>query len=210
MKNIDYSLYLVTDRNILGNKDLIRCVEDAIKGGVTVVQLREKESSSLEFYETALRLKELTKKYNIPLIINDRVDIALAIDADGVHVGQEDLPAIKVRKLIGDKKILGVSVTNLEEAYRAIEYGADYIGVGAIFPTDTKKDATNVGLKKLIEIKNNVDCKIVAIGGINQENVYKFKELCDGVAVISAILGKDNIEEAAKKIFNNFKKVNNW
>ncbi|MCX7950711.1 MAG: thiamine phosphate synthase [Clostridiales bacterium] len=204
MKNVDYSLYLVTDRNILGNRDFIRCVEDAIKGGVTVVQLREKQTSSLEFYEIALRLKELTKKYNIPLIINDRVDIALAIDADGVHVGQEDLPAIKVRKLIGDEKILGVSVTNLEEAYRAIEDGADYIGVGAIFPTDTKKDAANVGLKKLREIKNEVDCKIVAIGGINQDNVYKLKELCDGVAVISAILGKDNIEEATKIMKNIF------
>ncbi|CDF57421.1 thiamine phosphate synthase [Thermobrachium celere] len=200
MRNVDYSLYLVTDRKMIGERNLLRCVEEAINGGVTIVQLREKEISSLEFYNTAIKLKELTTKYNIPLVINDRVDIALAVDADGVHVGQEDIPAKKIRELIGKNKILGVSVTNIEEAYRAVEDGADYIGVGAIFPTDTKKDATNLNIDVLKEIRNKVNCKVVAIGGINEKNINALKGLCDGVAVVSAILGKENIELAAKKL----------
>ncbi|GFR34219.1 thiamine phosphate synthase [Thermobrachium celere] len=206
MKNVDYSLYLVTDRNIIGERDILTCVEEAIKGGVTIVQLREKEISSLKFYNIAIKFKELTNKYNIPLIINDRVDIALAVDADGVHVGQEDIPAKKVRELIGKDKILGVSVSNIHEAYKAIEDGADYIGVGAIFPTDTKKDIISIGIDTLKEINNNVNCKIIAIGGINENNVSKLVGLCDGVAVISAILGKENIEDAARKIKNIFNK----
>lgn len=204
MKNVDYSLYLVTDRKIIGERDLLRCVEDAIKAGVTIVQLREKEVSSFEFYNIAIQLKKITSKYNIPLIINDRVDIALAVDADGIHIGQEDIPAKMVRQLIGENKILGVSVSNIEEAYRAVEDGADYIGVGAIFPTDTKKDAVSVSIETLKKIRNNLNCKVVAIGGINENNVYKLKGICDGIAVISAILGKKDVEDAVRKIKSKF------
>ncbi|MBZ4662697.1 MAG: thiamin-phosphate pyrophosphorylase [Caloramator sp.] len=204
MKKVDYSLHLVTDRKIIGDRDWLSCIEDAIKGGVTIVQLREKEASSLEFYNIAIQMKKITSKYSIPLIINDRVDIALAVDADGVHIGQEDIPAKKVRQLIGENKILGVSVSNIEEANRAFEDGADYLGVGAIFPTDTKKDAVNVNIETLKKIRNNLNCKVVAIGGINENNVYKLKGLCDGVAVISAILGKEDVKDAAIKIKSKF------
>jgi thiamine-phosphate pyrophosphorylase len=197
--NIDYSLYLVTDRDVLKNRDLFAAVENAIKGGVTVVQLREKELSSLEFYNTAVRLKEITDKYNVPLIINDRLDIALAVGAAGLHVGQRDLPAKVARKLLCPGKILGVSAATLEEAVLAEAEGADYIGVGAIFPTSTKNDARSVTIQGLKEIKEKLSIPVVAIGGINSGNANLLKPAgIDGIAVVSDILGKDNIKEAAQ------------
>ncbi|GIM29605.1 thiamine-phosphate synthase [Clostridium polyendosporum] len=200
MNNINYKLYLVTDRKIIGERDFVWAIEQAILGGATLVQLREKDLSTLQFYNVAKDVKELTSKYNIPLIINDRLDIALAVDADGLHIGQDDMPLEIARKLLGEGKIIGLSTSTIEEAKLAQEQGADYIGVGAVFPTTTKNDADAVSLEQLKEIKETVKIPVVAIGGINEEN-YKLPMNCgiDGVAVISAILGKSNIKAAAEK-----------
>jgi thiamine-phosphate pyrophosphorylase len=204
MKNkldVNYGLYLVTDRGILGNRDLAEVVEEAIIGGVTVVQLREKTTSTLDFYNTALRIKAVTDKYNIPLIINDRLDIALAVDAAGLHVGQNDMPPHIARKVLGPNKILGVSTATLQEALKAQEDGADYIGVGAMFPTNSKSDAKYVTLEDLEKIKQGVKIPVVAIGGINLSNIRQVMEAgADGAAVISAILGKDDIKKAAREL----------
>ena len=200
MKNsINYSLYLVTDRDVLKGRDLCKSVEEAILGGVTLVQLREKNISTLEFYNIAISLKKITDKYNIPLIINDRLDIALAVDAAGVHIGQSDIPGEITRKLLGKDKILGISASTLNEAIKAQMDGADYIGVGSIFQTSTKNDADSVSINDLKVIKEKVSIPIVAIGGINKENIKLLKDTnINGVAVVSAILGKENIKEEAK------------
>jgi thiamine-phosphate pyrophosphorylase len=200
---IDYKLYLVTDREVLKNKDLFTAVEEAIKGGVTVVQLREKNLTSLEFYNTAVKIKEITDKYNVPLIINDRLDIAIAVDAAGLHVGQKDMPAEVARKLLGSNKILGVSAATLEEAKKAETDGADYIGVGAVFLTTTKNDARAVSVQLLKEIKQGVSIPVVAIGGINSGNAKLLKPAnVDGIAVVSDILGKENVTLAAEVLKN--------
>ncbi len=200
-KKIDWSLYLCTDRELTGEKNFETCVEDAIKGGVTVVQLREKNLSGKKFFETALSLKKITGKYKIPLIINDRVDIAVAADADGVHVGQSDLPAKAARKIIGDEKILGVSASTLDEALKAESDGADYIGVGGIFFTATKPDAESVSPETLKKICESVKIPVVAIGGINSETLPRVKNTgIVGVAVVSAIVAAENPEDAAKNL----------
>lgn len=196
---IDYTLYLCTDRELMSTKTLEEAVERAIKGGCTVIQLREKDCTSQEFYETAKRIHEITKRFNVPLIINDRVDIALAVDADGVHVGQSDLPAAVVRSIIGEDKIVGVSATNLSEAKQAVLDGADYLGVGAMYQTDTKTDAQTVTMEELKGIRSAVDVPIVVIGGINQKTLDNFKGMgIDGLAVVSAVIAADNIEQAAQ------------
>ena len=204
--NIDYTLYLVTDRDVLKGRDLCEAVEKSIKGGVTLVQLREKDISSLDFYNLAVAVKKITDKYNVPLIINDRIDIALAVDAAGVHVGQSDIPAKVARRVIGDDKILGISAATLEEAKLAEAEGADYLGIGAVFPTDTKKDARSVSVELLDEIKKSLTVPVVGIGGINENNAELLKESkIDGIAVVSAILGKDDIEQEAKNMLVKFK-----
>lgn len=199
-KNVNYSLYLVTDRDVLKGRDLCTSIEEAIQGGVTLVQLREKDVSSLEFYNIALEVKNITDKYNVPLIINDRLDIAMAIDAAGVHVGQSDLPCVIARKILGKDKIVGVSTATVEEAIKAAKDGADYIGVGAMYSTSTKTNTRSVTVEGLARIKESVNIPVVAIGGINENN---FKPLMkagiDGIAIVSAILGKENIKEAAEK-----------
>lgn len=200
---IDYSLYIVTDRAILNGRDLCHAVEEAISGGATLVQLREKDVSSLEFYNIALDVKKVTDKYNIPLIINDRLDVALAVDAAGVHLGQSDFPCKVARKLIGEDKILGISAATLEDALKAEEDGADYVGVGAIFPTGTKLDADSVNIETLKNIKKSVHIPVVAIGGINENNFMLLKDTgIDGLAIISAILGKKDIIKAASVFVN--------
>ncbi len=204
--NIDYTLYLVTDRDVLKGRDLCEAIEQSIKGGVTLVQLREKDISSLDFYNLAVAVKKITDKYNVPLIINDRIDIALAVDAAGVHVGQSDIPANVARKIIGEYKILGISAATLEEAKLAEAEGADYLGIGAVFPTDTKKDARSVSIELLGEIKKSLTVPVVGIGGISQNNAELLKESkIDGIAVVSAILGKEDIEQAAKDMLIKFK-----
>lgn len=200
-KQTDYSVYLCTDRELMSTQTLEEAVEEAIKGGATLIQLREKNCSSKEFYETAVSIKKITEKYNVPLIINDRVDIALAVDAEGVHVGQSDLPAKVVRKIIGKDKIVGVSARSQELAMKAYEDGADYLGVGAMYATSTKKDAKVITKEELAKIRSSVPIPIVVIGGVNENNVSDFKGTgIDGVAVVSAIISKPDIEEAARNL----------
>ena len=204
MKNINLSLYLVTDKSDNVEK-FLNTIEEAIKGGVTVVQIREKTADTLDFYNLALKVKEITTKYNTPLIINDRVDIALAIDADGVHVGQSDMPCDVTRKLIGEDKILGVSAATVDEAKKAQKDGADYIGTGAVFPTQTKDDADTVTKQELKEIVESIDIPVVAIGGINLDNA---PELIDtgikGLSVVSAIMSSDNPKKSSEELLNIF------
>lgn len=196
----DLKLYLVTDSDILKGRDFYKCIEDAIKAGVTMVQLREKNALGKEFLEKAIKLREITKKYGVKFIINDRVDIALLCDADGVHVGQSDIGAKEVRKLIGEDKIIGVSARNIDEAIRAESDNADYIGVGAMFNTSTKMDAKVVSFEMVKKIKNNVDIPMVLIGGISLENIEDLKVLnSDGYAIVSAILKSEDIYLETKK-----------
>ncbi len=163
--------------------------------------MREKNCSSLEFYEIALKIKEITDRYQIPLIINDRIDIALAVDAAGLHIGQKDIPAKTVRKIVGKDKIIGVSASNFEEAIRAYHDGADYLGVGAMFTTDTKKDAEHTSMEELIKIRKEIPLPIVVIGGINEENIRDFKDIgINGFAVVSAIITKPDIKKAAENL----------
>ena len=204
MKNIDLSLYLVTD-NSENEEKFLKTIQDAILGGVSVVQIREKTAETLEFYNLALKVKEITAKYNVPLIINDRVDVALAIDADGVHVGQSDMPCDITRKLIGENKILGVSAATIEEAKKAEKDGADYIGTGAIFPTATKDDAPSVTKKDLTDIANSINIPVVAIGGITIENAKELKDTgIAGLSGVSAIMGAENPKKASEKLLNIF------
>ena len=198
---LDYSLYLVTDRVLMSTQTLAEAVEQAIFGGCTMVQLREKESSSLEFYEQALEVKQVTDRYEVPLIINDRVDIALAVQAAGVHIGQSDLPVPDVRRLIGMEMLLGVSVSSSEEAGQAMEDGAEYLGVGAMFPTGTKTDANVVSMEELQRIRRITNLPIVVIGGINLDNAGLFRPMgIDGLAVVSAIIGQPDIRKAAAQM----------
>ncbi|MBU5438360.1 thiamine phosphate synthase [Tissierella sp. MSJ-40] len=205
--NIDYTLYLVTDRELMSTENLEIAVEQAILGGCTVVQLREKDCSSLEFFQTAIKIKEVTDKYQIPLIINDRIDIALAVDATGVHIGQSDIPANIARKLIGNNKILGVSASTFEEAIKAQEDEADYLGVGAMFNTGTKTDAKITPIDELVQIRKHIELPIVVIGGINETTIPKFEGIdIDGIAVVSAIISKPDIKAAAQELKNMFRK----
>lgn len=193
-----YELYLVTDTDLCSREKLTETVEKAILGGVTLVQLREKDISSRAFYEEALALKKVTEYYHVPLIINDRLDIMLAVEADGLHIGQSDIPAAVARRIMGENKILGLSAGNLEEARKAKADGADYIGVGAVFPTSTKKDAVWIGKKALREIKTQTTIPIVGIGGINAENIGQiYGSGIDGIAVVSAIMASKDPRSAA-------------
>ena len=193
-------LYLVTDSDILKGRDFYKCIEDAIKAGVTMVQLREKDADGKEFLEKAMRLRELTRKYNVTFIINDRVDIAMICDADGVHVGQSDIDAMSVRKLIGEDKIIGVSARTVKEAKTAKENGADYLGIGAMFSTSTKQDAKNVSFDTLSKITEEVDLPFVLIGGITLDNVHELKRFNpNGYALVSGILGAEDIGIRVKK-----------
>lgn len=207
--SIDYSIYLVTDRDLMSTSTLEEAVEKALIGGCTLVQLREKDCSSLDFYNTAVKVKIITDRYNVPLLINDRLDIALAIDAAGVHVGQSDLPVTVVRKIVGEDKIIGVSAGSLKEALKAQEDGADYIGVGAMYSTGTKKDATVTTMDELKEIRKNVSIPIVVIGGINKERVKDFEDTnIDGIAIVSAIIAQKDITKATKEfkeLFSNLR-----
>lgn len=198
---LDYSLYLVTDRELMSTATLEEAVEQAILGGTTLVQLREKDVSTLEFYRTAVKFKQVTDQYHVPLIINDRVDIALAVDAAGVHIGQSDLPVQRVRAILGKDKVLGVSASTREEAIRAQEDGADYLGVGAMFATGTKTDAKLVPMEELKKIREAVTLPIVVIGGINRKTIPLFDGMgIDGIAVVSALISAKDITKEAKEL----------
>ena len=192
-------LYLVTDSDILKGRDFYKVIEDSMKAGVTMVQLREKDADGKEFLEKAMKLRELTRKYNVSFIFNDRVDIAMLCDADGIHVGQSDIDAVSVRKLIGEDKIIGVSARSVEEAKKAKEDGANYLGIGAMFSTSTKLDAKDVSFDTLNNIINEVDLPFVLIGGINLDNVCQLKQFNpDGYALVSGILGAQDIKSRIK------------
>lgn len=201
MRKIDYSLYLVTDRKQPAPGTFEKVVEEALKGGVTLVQLREKEGDTGLLYERAVKLKQITKAYHVPLIIDDRIDIMMAADADGVHLGQSDMPAALARKLIGPDKIMGVSAGTLEEAVKAEKDGADYLGVGAMFPTATKKDADITTPKTLRKIMDTVHIPVVTIGGMNERTIPLFKGYgLSGFAVVSAIMASREPEKVAKNL----------
>lgn len=204
--NIDYSVYLVTDHRGKTDAEILNIIEQAIKGGTSVVQIREKTASTKEFYNLALKAKEITEKYNVPLIVNDRIDIALAVKSDGVHIGQDDMPAKIAREIIGEEMILGVSASTVEEAMKAESDGADYIGSGAVFPTATKDDADSVSKEELKEIVNSTSIPVVAIGGITIENAESLKDTgIDGFSVVSAIMNADDPKKASeilKEIYN--------
>ena len=203
---MNLSLYLVTDSELMSTATVEESVEQAILGGVTIVQLREKTASSRDFYDTALRVRDITRNHGVPLIINDRVDIALAVDADGVHVGQEDLPTDVARRIIGPDMILGVSAGNLAEAQAARDAGADYLGIGAMYPTGTKTDAHITTLAELQRIRSAIDLPIVVIGGINKKTIPDFAGSgIDGIAVVSAIIAQPDITTAAKELLAIFK-----
>lgn len=198
---IDYRLYLVTDRRLVGGKDFYQSLEAALAGGVTLLQLREKEASSAEFYRIALQVRELCSRYRVPLIINDRLDIAQAVEADGLHIGQQDLPLSVARSILGDGKLIGVSAATLDEAVLAEQQGADYLGVGAMFPTGTKLDTRSVSLPELKRIKAAVQIPVVAIGGIGVQNAASVMETgIDGISVVSAILAQEDVQGAARRL----------
>ncbi len=203
---IDYSLYLCTDRRLMTSPTIEASAESALRGGTTVIQLREKDCSSREFYELGLRVKKITDAYHAPLIINDRVDIALAVGAAGVHVGQGDLPCKVVREIVGPDMIVGVSAATLEEAVRAEEDGADYLGVGAMYATATKTDTRPVSMEELLKIRAAVKIPIVVIGGINKQTLGNFKGTgVNGLAVVSAIVAQPDPEAAARELLRMWK-----
>ncbi|KAB2330168.1 thiamine phosphate synthase [Cytobacillus depressus] len=196
--SLNYTLYLVTEES-LATEELLDIVEKAVKGGVTIVQLREKKSSGKLFYEKAKKLKDLLDRYQIPLIINDRIDVALAVNTAGVHIGQSDLPLDAVRKIVPESMIVGVSVSTVEEAKMAEINGADYIGVGAVFPTQSKDDATLLPEGTLESIIKQVTIPVVAIGGIKHHNIQELREKnISGFAIVSGIVKADNPLEAAE------------
>lgn len=197
----DFTLYAVTDRHWLNGSTLTKQVENALKGGATFIQLREKNLDDESFFKEAVEIKDLCKRYNVPFVINDNVDIALKIDADGVHVGQDDMEASKLRKLLGPDKIIGVSAHTVTEALKAKEAGADYLGVGAVFPTGSKDDVSVLPHETLRDICNAVDIPVIAIGGITKDNIIELKGSgIDGIAVISAIFAKDDITAATQDL----------
>jgi thiamine-phosphate pyrophosphorylase len=203
----DLSLYLVTNREFSLGRDIEWIVEEAVKGGVTMVQLREKGCSTREFIELALRLKQKLRTYKVPLIINDRADVALAADADGLHIGQSDMPYQMVRRLLGSKKIVGLSVENMEQVYQANELDVDYIGISPIFSTPTKTDTSKpFGLEGIRQVKALIKHPAVAIGGINSNNATAVMQAgANGIAVVSAICSAKNPCGAALELKNKIK-----
>lgn len=194
-------LYAVTDRSWLGGQTLYEQVEEALEGGATFIQLREKDLDDAETLKEAVLLQELCKKYKVPFVVNDKVEVALKMDADGVHVGQSDMEAGNVRQLLGSDKIIGVSAQTVEQALLAQERGADYLGVGAVFPTGSKSDAVEVDHDTLRAICQAVDIPVVAIGGISRENVSLLSGtgIC-GIAVISAIFAQKDIRTSTREL----------
>ena len=207
-------VYAITDRNSIERgfrgRKIVDAVKQAIIGGATIIQIREKQLNVQEFLDEAIEVKQITDKYNIPLIINDNVEVALACKADGVHIGQDDMSVIEARKILGNNTIIGVSATNLQEAIEAEKNGADYLGVGALFPEymQSKPDAKCVSLEELMLITQSVKIPVVAIGGIKMQTIDRLKDTnIDGVAVISAIFANNDIVQATKEFVKNVNDV---
>lgn len=197
----ELKLYLVTGRYGFSDEMFLKIVEEACQNGVTMVQLREKDTTTRHFYQLAVEVKQITDRYDIPLIINDRIDICLAVDADGVHIGDDEMPIKVVRSLIGPEKILGVSTKTTERARESKKEGADYLGVGAIFPTKTKQNPQRTSVETLKTIVAEVELPVVAIGGIKEDNMETFKNTgIDGVAVVSAIMLAENVAHKVQSL----------
>ncbi len=205
MKLKDCKIYLVTDEKSCKGKDFYSCIEEAIESGVKIVQLREKNISTKDFYEKALKVKEICKNYEVLFIINDRLDIAQAVEADGVHLGQSDMPIEKAREILKDKFLIGATARNIEEAKKAELLGANYIGSGAIFGTSTKDNAKKLEIEDLKKIVNSVKIPVFAIGGININNVWMLKNIgLQGVCSVSGILSEIDCKKAVELILKNF------
>ncbi|MGX8703263.1 MAG: thiamine phosphate synthase [bacterium] len=201
-------LYAVTDRHWLGERTLGEVVRESLEGGVTFLQLREKNLAEDRFFEEAVELQELAREFGVPFVVNDNVEIALRMNADGVHVGQSDMEAGDVRALLGPGKILGVSAQTVEQAVLAEKRGADYLGVGAVFPTGSKDDADSVSLETLRDICQAVSIPVVAIGGITRDNICQLSGIgIDGIAVISAIYAQPDIRGAAEDLRNRVERL---
>lgn len=207
---VDYRLYLVTDSTGLEENVFLDKIDRACKAGVTLVQLREKDKTGREYINLAFKVKEITDRYNVPLIIDDRLDVAMVIDAAGVHLGQNDINIKYARKILGKDKIIGATTKNITQAKEAIEEGADYLGVGAIYPTTTKVKTVITEIETLNEICNTVDIPVVAIGGLNAENCDILnKSKISGIAVVSAIMKEKDTENAVKKLLDKLMYINN-
>ena len=205
MKLKDCKIYLVTDEKSCNGKDFYKCIEEAIKGGVKIVQLREKTLSTKDFFIKALKVKEICKNYGALFIINDRLDIAQAVEADGVHLGQSDMPIEKAKEILKNKFLIGVTARNVDEAIKAELEGADYIGSGAIFGTSTKDNAKKLEIEELKKIINSVKIPVFTIGGINTNNVSMLKNIgLQGVCSVSGILSEKDCKKAVENILKNF------
>lgn len=201
MKDFDTSLYFITDSTGFSQEEFLSRVEKALKGGVTILQLREKNKTTREYLELAQKVHELTKRYNVPLIIDDRVDVALAVDAEGVHVGASDMPVSIARRLMGDDKIVGATAKTVPWAMDVYEQGADYVGVGAIYPTTTKVITVLTSTETLNDICHAVPIPVNAIGGLNKDNIDILKGIpIDGICAVSAIMKADDPEIAAAEL----------
>ena len=202
IKDVDYTLYLVTDRGLSRGRSTLEIVEAAVRGGATCVQLREKQCTTREFIQQARVIRDRLRQLNTPLIINDRLDVALAVEADGVHLGQSDMPLEVARAIVADKMLIGISAESLRDAIEAEKGGADYLGVSPIYATPTKTDtAPALGLEGLRQIRTAVNLPLVGIGGLNHENAGEvIRSGADGVAVVSAIVAADDPEQAARSL----------
>ena len=201
MKNLDTTMYFITDSTGFSEEEFLRRVEEACKGGVSLIQLREKERTTREYISLAEKVHKITMSYDIPLIIDDRVDVALAVNAEGVHVGQSDMPVNIARKLIGNDKIVGATAKTVPQAVEAYEQGADYLGVGAIYPTTTKVKTVLTSVDTLKDIVRAVPIKVNAIGGLNKDNIHVLKDSgIDGICAVSAIMKADDPRLAASEL----------
>ncbi len=199
--HFDSSLYFITDSTKLTEDEFLYRVEEACKGGVTLIQLREKKCTTREYLSLAEKVHEITMRYNIPLIIDDRVDVALAVNAEGVHVGQSDMPVHIARRLMGENKIVGATAKTVTQALEAYEQGADYLGVGAIYPTTTKVKTVLTSVEMLKEIVKAIPIKVNAIGGLNKDNIHVLKDCgIDGICAVSAIMKAENPCIATKEL----------
>ena len=211
MRNIDLTLYFITDSTGMTEDHFLEVVQQACAGGVTLVQLREKEKSGREYFNLAQKVKRITDQYDIPLIIDDRVDIAMAVDAAGVHIGKTDIPVAVARALMGENKIIGATAKTVAQAQKAAEEGADYLGVGAIYPTTTKVVTIITEVSTLNDIAAQTGMPLVAIGGLNAANIpVLYDSMADGIAVVSAIMKSENPRDTAallkRQVMENFKK----
>lgn len=211
MKKIDTRLYFITDSTNYAEEEFLFRVEEALKGGITLMQLREKEKSTREYISLAENVHKLTKKYNVPLIIDDRIDVALAMGAEGVHLGQSDMPISTARKILGDDFIIGATTKTVPQALEAYEQGADYLGVGAIYPTTTKVKTVLTSTETLKDICNSVPIPANAIGGLNKENIDILKGIpIAGICVVSAIMKSENPQKATAELIERAKELELW